>query len=62
MARRHPATLLDPVEEPFDLVAIPVEMGAEADRIVAIAFGWDVGPCAVLHGKTYYAHFGFCRS
>jgi hypothetical protein len=43
--------LLDPIEEPFDLIAGAVEIGAEADRIVAIAFRWDVGPCAFLHGK-----------
>ena len=48
---RDPAALLDPVEEPFDLVAGTVEIGAEADRIVAIAFLRDVGPCAFLHGK-----------
>jgi hypothetical protein len=30
--------LFDPVEEPLDTVAGAVEMRAEADRIVAIAF------------------------
>jgi hypothetical protein len=43
--------LLDPVEEPFDPVAGAVQIGAEADWIVAIAFRRDVGPCAFLHGK-----------
>jgi len=33
--------LLDPVKEPFDQVAGSVEIRAEADRIVAIAFRWD---------------------
>ena len=38
VARRHPTTLFDPVEEPFDLVASTIEIGAEADRIAAVAF------------------------
>src|SRR5262249_7808998 len=42
--------LFDPVEEPLDLVASAVEIGAEADRIAAIAFRRDVGPRALLHG------------
>jgi hypothetical protein len=42
--------LLDPIEEPFDQVASAVEIGAEADRTVAIAFGRDVGPCTFLDG------------
>jgi len=37
VARRHPTTLFDPVEEPLDLVASGMEIGAEADRIAAIA-------------------------
>ena len=32
VARRHPTTLFDPVEEPLDLVASAVEIGAEADQ------------------------------
>ena len=36
-----PTTLLDPVKEPFDQVAGSVQIRAEADRIVAIAFRWD---------------------
>ena len=51
VARRHPTTMFDPVEEPLDLVASAVEIGAEADRIAAIAFRRDVGPRALLHGK-----------
>jgi hypothetical protein len=43
--------LFDPVEEPLDLVASTIEIGAEADRIAAIAFRRDVGPRALLHGK-----------
>jgi hypothetical protein len=38
VARCHPTTLFDPVEEPLDLLASAVEIGAEADRIAAIAF------------------------
>jgi hypothetical protein len=43
--------LFDPVEESLDPVAVAVEMGAEVDRIAAIAFWRDIGPCASLHGK-----------
>jgi len=43
--------LLDPVEETLDQVAGAVEIRAEANRTVAIAFRRDVGPCAFLHGK-----------
>jgi hypothetical protein len=43
--------LLDPIEESLDPVAGAVEIRAEADRIAAIAFWRDVGPCALLHGK-----------
>jgi hypothetical protein len=48
IASCDPTTLLDPVKEPFDRVAGSVEIRAEADRIVAIAFWWDVGPRASL--------------
>ena len=41
VTRRHPTTLLDPIEEALNLVAGAVEIRAEADRIVAIAFRWD---------------------
>ena len=51
VARRYPTTLFDPVEEPLDLVARAIEIGAEADRIAAIAFRRDVGPRALLNGK-----------
>jgi hypothetical protein len=43
IARRHPTTLFDPVEEPLDPVASAVEIGAEADLIAAVAFRRDVG-------------------
>ena len=52
VARRDPTTLLDPIEEPFDPVAWAVEIKAETDRIVTIAFRWDVGPCASLQGRA----------
>jgi len=51
IARRHPTTLFDPVEEPFDLVASAVEIGAEANRTVAITSRRDVGPRAPFYGK-----------
>jgi hypothetical protein len=34
--------LFDPVEEPLDPVASAAEIGAEADRIAAVAFRRDV--------------------
>jgi len=51
VARRHPTALLDPVEEPFDVVARAIEVWAKADRTAAIAFRRDVGPRALLHCK-----------
>jgi hypothetical protein len=36
VARRNPTALLDPVEETLDPVAVAVEIGAEANRIVAL--------------------------
>jgi hypothetical protein len=43
--------LLDLVEEPLDQVASPVEIRAEADRVIAIASRWDVCPNALLGSK-----------
>ena len=51
VARSHPTTLFDPVEEPLELVARAIEIGAEADRIAAIAFRRAVGSRALLNGK-----------
>ena len=51
VARRDPTTLLDPIEEPFDPVAGTIKIRAEADRIGAIAFRRDVGPCTFFDGK-----------
>jgi hypothetical protein len=48
VARRHPTTLLDPIEEPFDPVAGVVEIRAEADRAVAIAFWAGCWPMRCL--------------
>ena len=44
-------TLLDLVEEPLDQVAVAVEIGAEADRVLAIACGRDVRPRAPFVDK-----------
>ena len=44
VARCNPAAVLDLVEEAFDQVPSPVEIRAEADRLVAIAPWWNVGP------------------
>lgn len=41
VARSDPKTLLDPIEEPLDPLAIAAEIRAEANRIVAIAFRWN---------------------
>jgi hypothetical protein len=46
VARRNPTALLDLVEETLDPVTVAVEIRTEADRIVAIAFWWDIGSCA----------------
>jgi len=43
--------MFDPVEEPLDLVASAIEIGAEADRIAPIPSRRDVGPRALLHGE-----------
>jgi hypothetical protein len=49
--RRYPAALLDPVEEAIDEIAGSLEVRTEADRLVAIAFRRDVGPCSLVNGK-----------
>jgi hypothetical protein len=51
VARRHAPTVLDLVEEPFDQVASPVEIWAEAQRLCPISFWWDIRPCTVLASK-----------
>src|SRR5215469_15222550 len=49
---RDTPTLLDLVEEPLDQVARAVQVRAEADRVLAIALRWDVGPRALLAGQS----------
>jgi hypothetical protein len=49
--RRVATTLFDHVEESFYPVAAAIEIGAEADRVAAIALRRDVGPCALFRGK-----------
>jgi hypothetical protein len=44
--------VLDPAEEPLDQIPGSIEIGAEADRFVAIAPWRDVGPCAFLGRKA----------
>jgi hypothetical protein len=51
VARCYSTTLFDPAEEPLDLIPSAVEIGTEANRIAAIAFRWNVGPRALLHGE-----------
>src|SRR6516162_3584257 len=49
---RDTPTLLDLVEEPLDQVVRAVQIRAEADRVLAIALRWDVGPRALLAGQS----------
>jgi hypothetical protein len=39
IARRHPTTLFDPVEEPLDLVASTVEIGLKQIGSLRLLFG-----------------------
>jgi hypothetical protein len=48
----HTPTVLDFAEEPFDQVTGTVEIGAEADRLLAIASRRNIGPDALLGGKS----------
>ena len=43
MPRCDPTALLDLVEEPFDEITGSVEIGAEADWLIAVAFRRDIG-------------------
>jgi hypothetical protein len=43
--------VLDLVEEALDQVPSAIAIRAEADRLVAIAPRWDVGPGALLNGQ-----------
>jgi hypothetical protein len=43
--------VFDLIEEPFNLIAGTVELGTEADRVVAIASRRDVCPRTLLAGK-----------
>jgi hypothetical protein len=40
--------LLDLIEEPLHQVTRPVEMGTEADRVLAVRLRWYVGPSTLL--------------
>jgi hypothetical protein len=40
--------LLNLVEEPFDQVACPIEIGAKADRVFPISFRRNVRSCSLL--------------
>lgn len=44
----YASELLEFVEEPLNQVALLVEPWREADRVLAVGFGWDVGPSALL--------------
>ena len=52
VARCDPTTLLDPVEEAFDDIAGSVEVWAETDWLIAVAFRRDVGPGPVTVPST----------
>ena len=47
---RDPPTLLALVQEPFEQISGDTVL-AEADRVSAISFRWDVRPCFLLPGK-----------
>jgi hypothetical protein len=52
VARCNPTAVFDLVEESLDQVASALEIRAEADRLVAFAPWWDVGPGAFLGYKA----------
>ena len=52
MARCNPAAVFDLVEEAFDPIAGAIEIRAEANRIAAVAFRWDVRPRA-FRGREF---------
>src|SRR6185437_16227226 len=43
--------LLDLVEEPLDLIASPVQIWTETERVVAIPSSCDIRPCAIFAGR-----------
>ena len=44
----HAPALLDLIEEPLDQIAVPIDVEAEADRVLTIAPGRDVRPRALF--------------
>src|SRR5690606_13320732 len=42
--------LLDPIEEPFHEIALPIDPAREHEGTLAITFRWDVGPGFSLGG------------
>lgn len=48
---RDASALLDLIEEPLDQIVVPVEIGAKADRVLAITLWWDVRQCASFGDK-----------
>ena len=54
IARRNTAAVLDPVEEPFDMISVAVEIRTEADGIAPVSTGWDVRPTSThTHDFSY---------
>ena len=47
-------TVLDPVEEPLNVIAGTIEVWAEADCFLAVSFWWNVGPSASHSDKFRY--------
>jgi len=45
------SALLDLVEEPLDQITVAVKLGTEADRVFAVALGWDIRPRAPFGDK-----------
>src|ERR1700676_4677317 len=50
LSGRHPPTLPDLVEEPFDQVSRAIQIRTEADRVFAVALRRNVRPCPLLSG------------
>jgi hypothetical protein len=46
VARRDAAVALDPAEEVFDHMAVPVKLAVEVDWRAPATAGWDAGECA----------------
>ena len=54
ISRRNATTVLDPVEEPLDVISLAVGVWAEADRVSAIPARRDIRPAPTrIHKRSY---------